>query len=165
MRLWLIFKRDQAEDGIVIKHGRLPPFAVTIAGRENAVRGGLAQIMMCLKPLGLTVDDAGTVELVLAETLNNIVEHALATTQDTTIIEVRGSHNSLTGLRVTVIDQGKPMPTGTAPVAKAPDVDVAFDDLPEGGFGWFMIHTLATEVTYSRIGQSNHLGFLIDVGR
>jgi|AntRauTorckE5430_2_1112549.scaffolds.fasta_scaffold36098_2 serine/threonine-protein kinase RsbW len=141
----------------------IPPFALSLDGAEGAVREGLAQAMACLKPLGLSVEDAGTVELVLAEALNNVVEHALAATKESTTIEIRG-HQTAFGLRLTVIDRGAPMPTGTAPVSKAPNIDVAFDDLPEGGFGWFMIHSLATEVHYARVGQSNHLCLQLPVG-
>jgi serine/threonine-protein kinase RsbW len=141
----------------------LPPFSVSLAGAEDAVRAGLAQAMTCLRPLGLSVDDAGTVELVLAEVLNNVVEHALRSTEELTNVEVRGAQ-SAKGLRLTVIDRGVPMPKGIAPAAKAPDVDVPIEDLPEGGFGWFMIHSLATEVHYARIGGTNHLTLLLPVG-
>ena len=69
-------------------HTPSPQFAISIAGDEDAVRGGLAQVMMCLLPLGLNADDTSTVELVLAETLNNVVEHALAATTVTTLVAV-----------------------------------------------------------------------------
>lgn len=142
----------------------LPPFAVTLRGAEDAVREGLARAMDCLKPLGLSRDEAGTVELVLAEALNNVVEHALAAAPDSTTIEIRGSYHMASGLRLVVIDRGAPMPAGMAPIAKAPDLDVALGDTPEGGFGWFMIHSLATEVHYARVGQSNHLRLQLPVG-
>lgn len=50
----------------------LPPFSITLAGTQNAVRDGLAQAMMLLAPLQLGTDESGTVELVLAEALNNV---------------------------------------------------------------------------------------------
>ena len=145
------------------KHVVFPAFSVSIAGVEDAVREGLAQTMACLKPLGLSLEEAGTVELVLAEALNNVVEHALAATQELTTIEIRGSQTT-SGLRLTVIDRGAPMPKGIAPVAKAPDIEVSIEDMPEGGFGWFMIHSLATEVRYARVGQSNHLSLQLSFG-
>ncbi|MEH6830072.1 ATP-binding protein [Sulfitobacter sp.] len=141
----------------------LPPFSVSIAGTEEAVRNGLAQAMACLAPLHLTADDMGTVELVLAEALNNVVEHALADSPNPTKIEIRG-HHSAAGLHVTVIDRGAPMPDGATPVAKTPNLDVSICDMPEGGFGWYMIHTLATNVSYARIGASNHLSLHLPVG-
>lgn len=141
----------------------LPPFTLSFAGGEHAVRDGLAQLMTCLAPLSLTTEEAGTVELVMAEALNNVVEHALAATTTQTAIQLRGSH-SAAGLRLTVIDQGAPMPKGQAPQENAPDVDVDMSDMPEGGFGWFMIHTLAQKVHYSRIGNANHLSLHLAVG-
>lgn len=141
----------------------LPPFAVSLAGTEGAVREGLAQAMAHLAPLRLNPDDAGTVELVLAEALNNVVEHALATTFEQTTIEIRGRYGAA-GLHLTVIDRGAPMPDGAAPVAKTPNLDVEANDMPEGGFGWYLIHTLATDVRYVRIGTANHLSLQLPVG-
>lgn len=132
------------------------PFSVSLPGTEDAVRPGLARVLEALAPLSLNVDDAGTVELVLAETLNNVVEHALATSTADTVITVEGDHKA-DGLWLTVIDRGAPMPEGIAPQARQPDIDVAVEDMPEGGFGWFMIHTLVDEVRYARIDGANHL--------
>lgn len=126
------------------------------------MRGGLARIMDALDPLSLTPDDAGTVELALAEALNNVVEHALATSTGETIIEVQGQYRD-SGLHLTIIDQGQEMPQGVAPTAREPDLDVPCADMPEGGFGWFMIHSLASRVRYARIGDRNHLSLLLPV--
>lgn len=141
----------------------LAPFSVSLAGTEHAVRDGLAQAMECLQPLCLTTDDAGTVELVLAEALNNVVEHALADKKTDTTIEIRGCHGAA-GLHLTVIDHGAPMPAGAAPAARPPKLDVKTQDLPEGGFGWFMIRALATDVRYDRVGATNQLSLNLPVG-
>ena len=45
------------------------------------------------------------------------------------------------------------MPNGQPPFGFAPDVTVALDDLPEGGFGWFLIKDLARDVSYERQGN------------
>ncbi len=142
----------------------LPPFAICIPGDEQAVRNGLAEVLLCLKPLALSAEDTNTIELVLAETLNNVIEHALSDSSAPTRIEIRGAFCAADGLRMTVIDHGAPMPAGKAPTSKTPDLDVSTDDLPEGGFGWFMIHALASEVRYARVGESNHLDLQIPVG-
>lgn len=144
------------------KRERLHPFTISLPGVEGAVRNGLAQTIEKLAPLKLSADDKGTVELVLAEALNNVIEHALAATQGTTLIEVTVRHDEK-GLHLTITDEGVPMPTGQAPGAKAPDVDVDLADMPEGGFGWFMIHTLAEEVQYERIGDANHLRLMLSL--
>ena len=36
-------------------------------------------------------------------------------------------------------------------------------DLPEGGFGWYLIRTLTTDLTYLREGICNTLSFCVDV--
>jgi len=148
----------------VVDNPSLTAFSVSLTGVEGAVRSGLAQTMACLVPLSLSEDEAGTVELVLAEALNNIIEHALAATNGQTSIEIRGECIPV-GLNLSVIDQGSPMPAGKAPIGSAPDIDVADADMPEGGFGWFMIQTLAQEVRYERIGESNHLTLTLALDR
>lgn len=127
------------------------------------MRDGLARTMAALSPLSLSPQDAGTVELALAEALNNVVEHALATSNGETMIEVQGQYCD-SGLHLTIIDQGREMPHGIAPAAQKPDLDVPHADMPEGGFGWFMIHSLASQVHYARIGDTNHLTLLLPVG-
>lgn len=141
----------------------LAPFSISLAGREDAVRSGLADAMAQLSSLQLVPDDASTVELVLAEALNNIVEHALANARAPSQIDIHGTHGPQ-GLELLIVDQGVPMPEGVAPSGLQPDVDVAIADMPEGGFGWFMIHALATRVHYARVEQANHLTLLLPVG-
>ncbi len=90
------------------------PFSLTLDGAEEAVRDGLARAMACLAPLMLTPEEAGTVELVLAEALNNVVEHALAGSGGTTRIDIQGRHDAA-GLHLLLIDRGSPMPDGKGP--------------------------------------------------
>lgn len=138
-------------------------FTVSLTGKEDAVRIGLAQAMALLAPLELDADESGTVELVLAEALNNVVEHALAATDSDTAIQIHAKHGR-DGLQLAIIDEGVPMPLGKAPDGRAPTLDVSILDMPEGGFGWFMIHSLAQKVHYERVGESNHLNLLLAVG-
>ena len=56
------------------------------------------------------------------------------------------------------------MPDGQTPVGAAADLDVDFCDMPEGGFGWFLIKDLAKDVNYHREGVQNHLHLRIAVG-
>jgi len=46
-------------------------------------------------------------------------------------------------------DSGRPMPEEKLPMAVQADVDVDMFDLPEGGFGWFLIQDLAKDVDYA----------------
>lgn len=75
-----------------------------------AVRSALGQLLEGLKPLALDVEEAGTVELVMAEALNNIVEHAYPENQEGGPIDITCAHAS-DGLHLTVVDSGGPCRT------------------------------------------------------
>ncbi len=138
-------------------------FDVRISGATLAVRDALSEVLSNLQPLALSDDEAGTVELVLAEALNNIVEHAYDANEKPGEIRIRCWRRK-DGLHFAIIDNGLAMPDDKAPVACAPDVNVKVTALPEGGFGWFLIHTLATDIRYARVGETNHLNLRVAWG-
>ena len=97
--------------------------------------------------------------LVLSELLTNIVKHAYssssAPSQDCKI-EV---HARFLGqfLEVLIIDQGVELPDYVLEKAK-----IEFDGndifgLPEGGFGWSIVHSIIDQVVYQRVNNSNRL--------
>ena len=63
---------------IVAKSRPFPGFTLRFLGANTDVRPALQQTLSKLDTLGLAADWRSTVELVLAETLNNIAEHAYA---------------------------------------------------------------------------------------
>ena len=130
---------------------------LTIHGDNNAVRDGLA-LLMAMQPLqDLSDDIRGTLEIVLAEALNNVVEHAYR--EGPGPIRVCVDHLAPV-LKVSVYDQGLPMPDEQLPKGElAPLIDG--EDLPEGGFGWFLIRTLTLDLAYERQGAVNHLRFAV----
>ena len=134
----------------------LSDIQISVASGQMAVREALGQLLDGLKPLALDVEEAGTVELVMAEALNNIVEHAYPDSQADSPISITCAHKT-DGLHLTVVDSGRAMPNGQTPVGAAADLDVDFCDMPEGGFGWFLIKDLAKDVTYQRQGNENLL--------
>ncbi|MEM6372759.1 MAG: ATP-binding protein [Pseudomonadota bacterium] len=134
----------------------LPSFQVSIQSGEMAVRDALSQLMEGLSPLSLDVEESGTVELVMAEALNNIVEHAYPEGDANGPICITCNHRR-DGLHMRVVDQGRAMPNGQTPLGAPVETDVALNDMPEGGFGWFLIKDLAKEVTYDRVDAENHL--------
>ncbi len=124
--------------------------------------------MTAVPPLSqLTPDQHGTVEVVLAEVLNNIAEHAYAAGPGKiTVSLILGR----AGLSCQVTDDGAPMPGGRLPDGKHPVpranpgdsfASLALADLPEGGFGWNMIRRLTDGLLYSRVGGQNRLSFVI----
>lgn len=128
-------------------------------GDAAAVRDGLAGMFRRPMLARLTAESRGTVEIVLAEVLNNIAEHAYA--KFTGRIEVELTAHD-TFLFVRTLDHGLAMPEGDVPWGKLEAVS-GIQDLPEGGFGWYLIRSLTQELTYQRADGRNHLSFCIDV--
>lgn len=93
------------------------------------------------------------VELVLAEVLNNIVEHAYAGWPEGLIELALEWENG--ALRCVVTDNGRPMPAEGLPEGRLPH----HGDLPEGGFGWYLIRSLTTGLSYARVADANRLSF------
>ena len=135
---------------------------VSLDCSDMPVRDALAQVMQALSPLRLDVEECGTVELVLAEAMNNILEHAYPQHEALGPIHLSCNHDA-NGLHVRIRDAGRPMPNGTTPIGTAVNLDVDFDDLPEGGFGWFLIKDLAKDIEYHRADDENHLSFRLAV--
>ncbi|MEP1536050.1 MAG: ATP-binding protein [Paracoccaceae bacterium] len=136
---------------------------ISVTSGEMAVRTALEKLQTALKPLDLAPEESGAVELVMAEALNNIVEHAYPEGSPAGPIRIRATHKS-DGLHLTVVDEGLGMPDGKLPLGAPAQVDVDLFDLPEGGFGWFLIKDLAKDVEYKRLGWENHLKLRIIVG-
>ncbi len=139
---------------------------VVIRSDPLAVREALCALFerLMLGPMEDGTRDAA--QIVLAEALNNIVEHAYAKAPGEIEVTLEISAH---GLKCNIVDHGIAMPGGElpageladpAPVGVAPGV--AIDDLPEGGFGWHLIRALSQDLRYRRVGGENLLSFRID---
>lgn len=135
-------------------------FHAVFAADQTAVRVALRSAVARFVRQ-ITAEEAGTLELVLAEVLNNIVEHAYAEAGPGRI-ELTIARDAL-GLTCRVEDDGAPMPGGMLPAGRLPSHAVAVDDLPEGGFGWFLIRDLTRDLSYARDGGRNLLMFRLPV--
>ena len=133
-----------------------------VAATPHGVRAALLQVRKLLCGDGVNRSDRGTCETVLAEVMNNIVEHAYADRDDGRIDLVL-VHDGF-GLRVEVLDEGAPMPGGCLPEPRPAALDGPLCDLPEGGFGWFVIRDLTTGLDYQRSDPVNRLRFRIPFG-
>ena len=140
-----------------------PDVLLTFPSGEFEVRNALAAVLSGLKFLNLGAEERGTVELVLAEVLNNVVEHAYGA-QTPGWIEVACAHRT-DGLHFVIRDEGQELPEGALPVGTLPEFGDALDALPEGGFGWFLIQDLAKDVVYRRSGGRNILTLRICIGK
>ena len=128
-----------------------------------AVRDALVSTLGGLRDMGMGDDDAIQTELVMAEVFNNIAEHAYPGREDG-IIELRLLQES-DRLTCTVIDGGQPIPGSDLLGIDLPPSDGCIASLPEGGFGWYLIRTLTSEMSYTREGQKNVLRFKVDLTR
>lgn len=139
--------RHAADGSIVDLRFHADPFAVREA------------LCTAMSRLGTDIgsDDADMLQLVLAEALNNIVEHAYAgrPAGDVRMI-VRRDRGSVACL---IEDEGREMPGLRLPAGLMPDADVPHCELAEGGWGWALIRDLTTSLTYERAGNLNRLAF------
>jgi serine/threonine-protein kinase RsbW len=137
----------------------IPLLSLRLAARDTAVRAALLQLDAACGAAGLGAEDAATAQIVLAEVLNNVVEHACAA--DAPIgVAIRLVPGALS---VTVCDDGAAMPGLVLPPGRAPDLETP--DLPEGGYGWYLIRLLAEGLCYQRDEGGNRLRFRLPLGR
>ena len=124
--------------------------ATELGGRDLAIRLLDALTVECI-----CENQKNSIGIAVTEGLNNIVEHALSGCSKKRIyVDL-----SLNSAQVFVLlqDEGRAMPGWQIPAGRPAYLPVARPDLPEGGFGWTVIHTLADRVDYSRINGVNRL--------
>ncbi len=130
-------------------------FRYVLHSTPEAVRETLTSLRRDLESQSFFTCPGDIWELVLAEVLNNIVEHAYGESPDGEIqFDVQ-----FTGLRLCAgfIDTGVAMPEGALPSGAPANLDVDMQHMPEGGFGWYLIQSLSDRLVYERKGSENHL--------
>lgn len=127
----------------------------TLASTPDDVRKALADVAAKLACAPSRPAPGDMWEVAIAEVLNNIVEHAYQQRSDG-VIEMQLEFGA-THLSARFTDYGLPMPGGTPPSGTPADLDVPLQDLPEGGFGWFLIRSLADRLEYSQEDGTNRL--------
>lgn len=134
-----------------------PQVEVQFISDPFAVREALIKLMVSWESWGLPNALCAGAEQVLAEVLNNVVEHAHAGREDGLVIVkcLRRDQN----LHVEVLDNGIEMPSAALVPKDLAPVNETLDDLPEGGFGWFMIHHLTKDLKYQRQDGWNRICF------
>lgn len=135
-----------------------PPADVLVQrfpSRTQDVRVFLANLAAWLNSHRIGKHLQHSIELTLAEALNNVVKHALRDCPDKEIT-VR-CRNTAFELAFTIEDFGAPMPGRKNPDGLPPEIEIQPPILPEGGFGWVLMRKLASEVHYERRGECNLL--------
>jgi serine/threonine-protein kinase RsbW len=142
---------DRAGGRVIIAH-------VCFPATFSSVREALGALMAG-PVLGAVTDDMrGTAEIVLAEAMNNIVEHAYIGTSGEITLTLWQAEGEV-ACRIT--DRGMSMPDDSPPAGRLAMAST-LDDLPEGGFGWFLIRSLSRDLRYARYGTLNELTFVLD---
>ena len=114
------------------------------------IRAVLSQLINSPITAGLSESRLRDLELVLAEALNNVAEHAYAHMPGG---EVRVSvTRQADHLGIAIRDHGVPMPV------QRPQIPAPGDNgTSEGGRGWLLINALCRRVSYERLAGTNRL--------
>lgn len=132
-------------------------FEATEAGARKGI-SAVIQDLRAIVPAGSKLDD---IEITLVEAVNNIVEHAYAEgTPGQISIRIRFRKS---GLSIEIDDEGVSLPAGSPPAGILPNLSGPRSDLPEGGFGWFLIRRLANRIQYDRKAGRNRLNLQFDL--
>jgi len=138
---------------------RTPDLHLVFQADPMSVQRSLRQMLGQAPLAGLSAEDLGMAELVLAEVLNNVAEHAYSDGGGTVSVSLERDQ---AGIRCQIVDQGRAMPGGTLPQGLLPGgPGTALEDLPEGGFGWHLIRSLCADLAYARVDGQNRLGFVL----
>jgi serine/threonine-protein kinase RsbW len=140
-----------------VKGGRVIIAHLAFPATFESVRAALGALMAGPVLSSVAAEDKGMAELVLAEAMNNIVEHAYIEMTGEITLTLWQSEGEV-ACRIT--DRGAAMPGDTMPDGVLA-AHVEADALPEGGFGWFLIRSLSRDLRYSRHGTLNELTFVL----
>ena len=151
--------RAEAVSGLrAIAAGDREVVEIVLPADPESVSKSLRMVANTGMMLRLAQDHRGMVELVLAEALNNIVEHACDRQCGKIYMLLNLGPQDL---HCRIEDNGRPMSDGSLPSGELQLFDPS-GEVAEGGFGWFLIRTLSHDLNYRRIGERNQLSFRIN---
>jgi serine/threonine-protein kinase RsbW len=148
-------------------------FLTSFSPKEVEVRHALGRFDDWLHTVKADSSISDNARIAVAEALNNVVEDSGA--KASTKVSVYATY--LEGnLEISVLDRGSPLPDWlvhlhcsdeTKPGNPMRHADTSLDltegenELPEGGFGWGLIHALTSSRSYQRNGTENQLTLII----
>jgi serine/threonine-protein kinase RsbW len=138
-------------------------FAFSFLATELDARSGVGSVVERLRIMGLPESRADDVQIALSEAVNNVVEHAYANATPGNVSI--GCNLDAEQLWISIRDAGLPLPKESLAVGKPADLSGPREDLPEGGFGWFLIRELTSDIKYERDNGNNRLSLCFDVSK
>ena len=158
-------ERQKAEVKGQVSMQTQPMFHRVLRAQPSSVRDTLVDVRRRFSQ-EVNDDTLGRLELVLAEVMNNVAEHAGADVDGQTASAMPHIHLCIvrheTGLACAITDNGISVPDECLLPRALPRNDVT--DLPEGGFGWYLIQDLTQALCYYREHQRNFLAFSVPFG-
>ena len=127
---------------------------IILLSEQSSIGKNVVECVDWIQMQSYTDDMIANFEIVLSEALNNIVEHAYQYCEDGKI-EI-GLTSDVKCIDIDLIDHGKQFP-GVPLKKEMHGNEIAFEDLPEGGFGWFLIHSLTDKISYRLADGKNIL--------
>ena len=124
---------------------------LSLDAKPEAVRGALGRVTNWMNGRALAHE---TAELVLAEILNNLVEHATNPKAPVITLRLREDPDFI---YCEILDQGVSFSPMSVKKSAQSYHNVLIDDLPEGGFGLFLVQTLAESISYESENGQNRL--------
>ena len=121
----------------------MPQLSKKFLSAQQLVSDNVADAIAWVRKHGIHDDVAGSIEMVLAEALNNIVEHAYLyrAGEQIEMDLILGAD----ALELTLTDQGEKLPG--IPQKREMKVDASrMEALPEGGVGWFWLSSFTESI-------------------
>ncbi|SIT77816.1 ATP-binding protein [Pontibaca methylaminivorans] len=136
---------------------------MTIPPTAPDARRLLVQLALWLPRAGVGADDGDALQIVLAEAVNNIVEHGCCGMGEA--ISVRIAPVGRRRLFIDIHDRGRKIPQAALACRPAPPCASGGPDgrLSEGGFGWQLIRALVRGVHYGQDGTGNRLCLILEI--
>lgn len=134
-----------------------PNLHLRLNADQETVTNTVQKVIRWLGENGIDEETSGELEIVMAEALNNVVEHAYGFRQEGEIrlnLSITDAH-----IVVNIIDKGARF-SGPPPPMENDVANLSIFDLPEGGFGWNLIHTLTDAVDFDHLKDENRLKLL-----
>ncbi|MCP5074757.1 MAG: ATP-binding protein [Rhodobacteraceae bacterium] len=140
-------RRDQEGKETLVLNRNIKSCQSTVADLISEVNGKL-------KTQRFGTDRSGDICLLLAEALNNVVEHGYSYDSEGDIAVNLSATKEC--LQILIRDRG-PQYAIPEPQEFAEPDNCGLEQLPEGGFGWGLIHMLASKVELRRKNGCNYL--------